>query len=316
MHAAETQSPVLTSLSHSSAHMKAASPAFIVGHPRSGTSLLYRIMQQHSAFRPSRVDLNETQIFLHVGRAFRFDADPPKQLLRFMLKDRTHFDAFLQETRLLRRSTVLTAPAALPLRGDLPLALWRAQGMHLVVRSYLWHAWSARGCARLLEKSPRNVPHVDKLLLVSPSAKMIFMSRHPVDVFSSYRKRAKVDPKAGWANTSRSRFTRIYRNAVRGALEQSRSRPESFLLTRYEDFVQDPAREFGRICAFVGEPFEEAALQESPDTATMPSRYHRLYGAIETNTKRWRDVVHVDDARRVETELLDVMAQLGYPRYT
>ncbi len=312
-----TEPEVLVSLSHSSAHMKNASPAFIVGHPRSGTSLIYRTLQQLPAFRPKKIDLHETQIFLHLGQAFRFDSHPPRQLLAFMLGDRDHFNAFLQETRLLRRAALLSTPLSLPLRGDLPLPLWRAQGLHFVVRSYLWHAWAARGCARLVEKSPRNVPHAEKLRLVSPASLQIFMSRHPVDVFSSYRRRAQVDPKAQWANISRPRFTRIYRNAVARALTESTSRGDSFLLTRYEDFTLDPAAELNRICRFLDEPFDESALAEvQPPQRQGRQTYQHLYGAIQTHTKQWNDFVDVSEAHRLEDDLRDVMTELGYNRYT
>lgn len=303
------------SLKDSSARMKAASPVFIVGHPRSGTSVLYRTLQQHSSFRPREIELSEPQIFRHLALAFRFDSNPPPQLLRFMLKDRDHFDAFLEETRRLRRSTIVSAPVSLPLRGDIPLTLWRAQGMHLVVRSYLSHAWAARGCARLLEKSPRNVPHVDKIRLVSPGARMLFMSRHPVDVLSSYRKRALTDERARWARMSQPRFTRIYRNAVRGALAEAASRSDSFLLTRYEDFTHDPTAEVKRICDFVGEPFEASTLDEFSGQRKARTQTH-LYGAIQARTKNWQDFVDVSEAKRLETDLLDVMTSLGYPRYT
>ncbi|MFP5348022.1 MAG: sulfotransferase family protein [Actinomycetes bacterium] len=305
---------VLTSLSHSSARMQAATPVFIVGHPRSGTSLLYRTLQQHSAFRPKELNLQESQVFLHLRTAAFFDSNPPKQLLRFMLKDEDHFQAFLDETRGLRRLSVVSSPVSWLRRGDMPLAVWRAQGLHRVVRSYFWHAWAARGSRRLLEKSPRNVPHVDKLRLVSPDARMLYMCRHPVDVLSSYRKRALNDASARWADVPLSRFTRIYGQAVRGALEQAEKHPESFLLTRYEDFTHDPVAESTRICRFVGEAYEDGALDASV-TRRPANSQAVLYGPIQTVTKRWRDYVDRDDARRLESSLREEMARLSYPSY-
>lgn len=297
--------------------MKHASPVFIVGNPRSGTSLLYRIVQQLSSFRPRTMELSETQIFLHLALSYRFETKPPGQLLRFMLKDKAHFEAFLEETRLLRRGALLSAPLALPSRGNLPLVLWRAQGLHLVVRSYLWHAWQARECDRLVEKSPRNLPHVDKLRLVSPSARFIYIGRHPVDCFSSYRKRAQVDAKAQWASVSPARFLYIYRRAVVRALKQSSASPASFLLIRYEDLTADAVSEMRRICVFIGEPYEESALQAvQPPERRRHSAYKHLYGEVQSRTKRWQDFVGIDEARGIEDELSDLMPALGYERYT
>jgi Sulfotransferase family len=303
----------------SSERMAHASPVFIVGHTRSGTSLLYRTLQSHTAFRPTSMDLHETQIFHRLPTASAWGIRPPRQLLAFMLKNREHYEAFLQETRWLRMGTVATAAAAVPLRGDLPLPVWRAHGLHLIVRSYLAHAWSARGCERLVEKSPRNVPHVPKLLAVSPRARMVFLCRHPVDVYSSYLKRARNDPAASWANISQGKFVRRYRSAVLGATARAAVAGSPLLVLKYEEFTSDPVAQFARVCEFIGERVERAAVEELPPpggSERTPAKARPLDGAIVANTKRWQDVVGVDEARQVEDQLADVMDRVGYARYT
>lgn len=308
---------VTVSLSASSRRMADASPVFIVGHTRSGTSLLYRVLQSHPAFRPTRLDLHETQIFAHLPMAFRFDAHPPRQLVAFMLKDHERFNAFLAETRSVRRASALAAPVSLALRGRVPLAAWRAQGLHLVVRSYLSHAWAARGCERLVEKSPRNVPHIPKLRLVSPRSRQLFISRHPVDVYSSYQKRAQTDRTATWANISPHHFVRRYRRAARGAISAAATDDSSLLLVRYEDLTSNAEAEFQRICDFLGEPFDRSAIEEQvPAGSQQSQRDLPVYGAIIEHTKRWEDHVAVEEARLLETELADVMEWMRFPRYT
>jgi hypothetical protein len=165
------------SLAESSNGMRNASPVFIMGLGRSGTSLLYRTMQKHPAFHPRTINLQETRLMARLPWAFRFDDESPRQLVRFMLKDSEHYHAFLEETRHLRRLTLLTSPVNVPLRGRTPTPLWRAQGLHLVARSYLWHAWAARGSQRLVEKTPGHVMYLDKPLRREPSVPVGL--RHP-----------------------------------------------------------------------------------------------------------------------------------------
>lgn len=306
------QDDVVTSLERSSARMAAAAPVFVVGHHRCGTSLLYRTLQQHPAFAPRRVELSETQIVRRLPLAYRWDTRMPRQLARFMLKDEAHLAAFLAETRTLRRRALLTAPLALPRRGDLPLALWRAQGLHLVVRSYLAHAWQARGCRRLVEKSPRNVPHAAKLRLVSPGATQVFMVRHPVEVYASLRKRVAADPSARWADLSPRRFVARYHGAAAGALAEAVD--PSFVVLRYEDLTADPAATMGRLYDLLGEPFVDPE-RTGPGEHGHAAPPRPLDGPIRTRTTHWQDHVGPGEARRLQDRLGDVMEALGYDRY-
>ena len=68
-----------------SKEMALCSPVFIIGEARSGTSILYRTLQKHSAFRPREIDLTETHIFDLIKRTFMFRRDYPETLRRYML---------------------------------------------------------------------------------------------------------------------------------------------------------------------------------------------------------------------------------------
>lgn len=304
---------VVRSLRVSSERMASACPVFIVGHPRSGTSLLFRTIQQHPAFRPRTVNLHETQIFTRISSAVRFDSHPPRQLLGFMLDDREHFAAFLDETRAIRRVAAPLAPISMVTRGDLPLSVWRAAKQHLVVRSYLAHAWSARSAERLVEKSPRNTHHLDKIRLVSPESRLLFMSRHPLDVLASYRRRANAHADTGahrWTDISRPRFVRIYRDAARRALAAKDAR--GLLLVRYEDFTADPANEMRRICTHIGVPFVPEVLDERAGENLRKQPDALLQSAITQRSAAWEELVSVTEARDIEARLAGEMARLGH----
>ena len=303
-------------LAQSSERLLAASPVFIVGHPRSGTSMLFATLLRHPSFQTRTMDLHESQIMRRLATAFTWNEARPRQLLGFMLGNRDEYRAFLRETASLRRSTLFTAPAAIPLRGRIPLPLWRRQKLHLVVRNYFAHAWTARGCSRLVDKSPRNVPHISRLQLVSPNCKMLFIARHPVDTLASYRSRVRRDPSASWADVTPSKFLRIYREGVEGAITAQDSLTEKLLITRYEDFTRDPFSEFERICNFLDEPFLAECLEGSEGSRPKAVASSLLYGPVASNTRRWAEEIDDATARLVEAELSDLMERMQYQRYT
>ena len=124
------------------------SPVFIVGAPRSGTSLLYRILQRHSAFKPSRLNLEETNIFQHLWRLPFVRGHRPASLFNYMLGDETAYREFVDTIRPVRvLSAVLIIPNAALRNGA--TWWWRTVNQSdLVLRAYFHFAKRARGCHR------------------------------------------------------------------------------------------------------------------------------------------------------------------------
>ncbi len=93
-----------------------------------------------------------------------------------------------------------------------------------------------------------------------PGRQGLSIHRHPVDVYSSYVRRGKVDGKADWARIGVAEFCAKYASNIRKARRPARRWPDAVLLVGYERFTTDPEAEFGRICAFLDEPFHLDAL--------------------------------------------------------
>jgi hypothetical protein len=97
--------------------MRAASPVFVVGEARSGSSPLYRTLQKHPSFRPKAPQkLVETRAFDHLRRAFLFTPECPVTLRRCMLDGPCAYAVFLRSicppglpARSRRRSTMCCA---------------------------------------------------------------------------------------------------------------------------------------------------------------------------------------------------------------
>jgi hypothetical protein len=292
----------------------AADPVFIVGEARSGTSILYRTLQKHSAFMPKRQSLVETEMFAHLPRAFRFGPTYPDPWIKFFLEDRQEWDRFLRTIRLPRVATAALAPVNYLRRDRWDWLFYAGLGPALL-RSFVFHATRARGCRRLVEKTPTNARHVEKLTAAFPRAQLLYIHRHPVDVFSSYRRRAAVDPNGGWADMDVRTFAERWTTSTAHVLSWVESGKGNLLTIRYESFVEDPVTAVVRICDFLDEPFEAQTVEETrPDLRRWPVDPH-LWGAIVPRTKEWRDHISAEDAAMVQDLTGPIMQRLGYQPY-
>ncbi len=287
------------------------SPVFIVGAPRSGTSLLYRILQRHSAFEPSRLNLEETNIIQHLWRLPFVRGHHPASLFNYMLADEDAYHAFVDTIRPLRvLSTVLLIPNAVLRNGA--AWWWRSVNQSdLVLRAYFYFAKQARGCNRLVEKTPENWRFTDRLVGAFPRCRMLYLSRHPVEQFASYRRRLRDDPEARWAALSVGRFCSDYENSTQHVL-RLRERGSPLLILRYEELTSQPEETFGRICDFLGVRVELDALRETNPERIEWSPDPHLFGEITPMTKQWRDLVTSDEAAEIEKRLSTLMQALGY----
>jgi hypothetical protein len=304
----------LTDLGELSRRMATTSPVFIVGEARSGTSILYRTLQKHSTFAPKRQNLVETEMFAHLPRAFLFSRTYPGPWIRFFLEDRAEWERFLRSIRLPRVATAALAPLNYR-RRDRWDWLFHAGLGPATLRSFVFHATRARGCRRLVEKTPTNARHLHKLTAAFPHARLLYVHRHPVDVYSSYCRRAAVDPSGGWAKLDVHTFAERWTSSTAQVLSWIDSGRTNLLAVRYESFVDDPRATFLAVCAHLGEPFEATALEESrPDLARWPVD-PQLWGPIVPWTKDWRDHISAGDAALVQRLTGPTMRRLGYPPY-
>ena len=187
---------------------------------------------------------------------------------------------------------------------------------HLMLRSFFYFAKKARGLERIVEKTPKTLLHSPNLRIAFPKCRLIYIYRHPIDVYTSYIKRSQFDVGKAWLKLTPFRFCKMYEHDMRSALTVKDRMKDSLLLITYEDFTQSPRREFRKVCSFLDVPFEEGAIVErNPDLTKWKANPH-LFGEITAKTKNWKDYVSLPDARHIEDYLDPIMRSLGYQRYT
>jgi hypothetical protein len=137
-----------------------------------------------------------------------------------------------------------TKPAMRDLGLDaerLELMLWDRVMLRELVRS---------GKSVIVDKTPKNTKEWRRISAFWPSARYIFLLRHPLRIAESMiGARADVDVQTHYAAVNEfADFLHEARTSLPG------------LTIRYEDFAADPATGAGELCAFLDVPFVPAML--------------------------------------------------------
>lgn len=292
--------------------MREEAPVFIVGAPRSGTTLLYRILQKHPAFAGRRVNLAETHIIELLPRLFLFRRDHPKSLIRYMLGDHAAYEQFLRTILPLRVVNGALSPVNQVLRPQWAPWWWtRVNAAAPVLRSFFFYAREARGVDRIVEKTPKHWRYLNVLLHAFPRCRMLYVVRHPVDQFSSFRRRA-ADERASWARMRVEVFCRRYSRSTTTAVRAAQNALPLDIL-RYEDLTASPEETMTQVFATLDVPFVPGALEGD---ASIKRRAEPLVvGPIVERTKDWREYLTESQAAEIEERLSPLMELFGYSPY-
>lgn len=213
-------------------------PIFILGAPRSGTTLVEQILASHPAVRAGgeRPWLGELrQVALRLCQ----EAGPfPACLARSWTADQRHLAAVLRDHYLARAAAAgLLAP----------------------------------GRAFFTDKMPFNEMYLPLLWMAFPEAGVVCVQRDPRDVSVSM-----LAHHLSHGFHCAYRVEDIVRHLSATAALADHFRPvfgPAGLALRYEDLVADPERETRRLLAHLGLPFDDACLRfhENPRYAPTPS---------------------------------------------
>jgi hypothetical protein len=265
-------------------------PIFIVGSPRSGTSLMRTILNRH----PDLAICNETHFLQLVYQARRRrafgdlkDANARRRLVE-------EYVATQRMRRLGMDSTVLTE--RLLHEGISYRALFAC-----LLDCYA----QSKGKRRCGEKTPQHARISETLCEWFPGAIILHMLRDPRAAVASLQQ----EP---WA--SRSAVTNA-RNWLACNLGARRSSHRSeYLEVRYETLVTQPEAEVARICSFLGEEYFSSML--IPNDVPPPGfPVERIYTPITAERiGTWREELTAEQVAQVEWVVGDHLQTFGYPR--
>lgn len=306
------------------------SPVFIVGAPRSGTSLLYRILQKHSSFKLRDgddnigVNLVESNIF---SKPYNLSE---ANKINYMLDNQALYDSFLESTQLIRQYQGLIAAQFIFSKlyrkekfSFFRNIAWKITLSDYLVAAFFYYAKQARGVRRILEKTPQSIQHLIELKATFTHAKLLFVHRHPLDVFTSYKRRLKTSKTLNlkpselrWLEIAPERFCAEYENSIALALKERDNNSDGFLLISYSNLVNQPGKTIEAICQFLGEVYETECLVKDERGKSNWEIDPYLFGEVQKVTKNWQDFIDITEAKWIENRLQNVMDEIGYTKYT
>lgn len=243
-------------------------PIFVVGCPRSGTTLLSTMLHAH----PRIAIPPETRFLLPAYHDRHQYGDLRDRDNRYELGRRmTRKGAKFRDLGLRRRDVVAKIVAGPPTFGSAAGTVWR-EFAH------------SRGKSRWGEKRPTYWREMDVVLRLFPDAQIVHLVRDGRSCIASLK---QVE---WWGRDMLGTMT-TWTLADRLLREIGQQVPAgSYHYLRYEDLLADPSAELGSLCDFLGEAFDPAMLDRAAAAADIvPSR------------KTWHDRVHGDlDASRIE----------------
>lgn len=250
----------------------ADAPIFVVGAPRSGTTLLASMLAGH----PRIACGPETQFFNKLS---------PEQL-RAAVADRAWPERAVQ----LVSSLTLAGQAVVTLFGHTGrdvrdfLAV-REPSAQALLESLTELYAHKRGKTRWAEKTPNHLLHLPALRQHYPDAPIIRIVRDPRDSALSMRQ-------LPWASRSALANAHLWTTWF-GASQPFFESDARTLTVRYEDLVGEPERVLAVVCSFIGEAFEPGMLEftRSAKGVSSPNETWKAANArtLDTGrTGRWR----------------------------
>jgi len=223
-------------------------PFFIVGAPRSGTTLLASLLDRHS-----NVAIGPESQFYTQFIPWNWTGRTPatyEELVDSALAFKRIADFGLDRDRLLPHFKQYELTFANLLRAIIEL--------HAIDRSKLHPG----------EKSPLHLEHVPAILDHFPGSKVIYILRDGRDVV-----RSLLDvPWAAPHNPRRfRRFCMRWNDAIEAMLRYEKMLPaDRFMAVRFEDLTGQPKSELEKICSFIGEEFEPTQLEPVQGSSAVP----------------------------------------------
>jgi predicted Zn-dependent protease len=227
-------------------------PIFIIGLPRSGSTLLEQMLSCHSQVEGTR-EL----------------PDLPKLALELVAQVEVPSQEVLFEKFAALRAEEVTAMAARYLQST--------------------RGHRRLGRARFVDKLPGNWSLLGFLLLLFPRASIIDARRHPLGSgFSCYKQLFARGQQFTYDLGDVGLFSRDYISLMRFYDEIL---PGRILRVRYEQLVRDPESELRRLLDYCGLPFEEQCLRfhENPRTVTTISSEQVRQPLYTEGVDHWRN---------------------------
>ncbi len=291
-----TRTPASAKSSELRSETPSSPPVFIVGCPRSGTTLLRMMLDSH----PQLAIPPESHFIPKVWAVRRRYERNGSLLVDRVAADIMHTDRYrewnLPEQYVWRRLHALTSP-----------------GIADIIETFFLAYMERESKQRWGDKTPGYSLDIPLIARLFPTARFIHLIRDGRDVATSLRDHFKdlrpSDAALAWA-------TRVRKGRAQGGVLGA----DRYLEVHYEDLVADPAEELSSICEFIGLDYRSDMLEYSrrvPE-AVPESEHLRIHSHLDkpptSGLRNWRAQMTPSDLALFEALAGRELEQFGYRR--
>jgi hypothetical protein len=282
-------------------------PIFVIGAPRSGTTLTARILGRHSrVFMPG-----ETHFFddIYARRRALGKLSDAESIRKVLARLRTLYHRYDENPDQQRIDKLLQWDSLIE-----RLASCRSyKGM---LSCFMEIQMRSVGKVRWGNNVPKDIFHVEDILSFYPDAKFLICVRDVRDFLLSYKHK--------WTNTSEEnadRIRRLYHPALTSLLWKASVKQilrmkhlipsENLMVIRYESLVENPDQIVREMCQFIGENFEKDMLNVDEENSSFQVGEK---GIFSSSVGRWRRQLTHEEIFIAQEIAGGELQSLGYER--
>jgi hypothetical protein len=279
-----------------------SAPLFIIGPPRSGTTLLQSMLAAH----PLVGTLPETHFFeTAIPKLGQKYSNPSESLQCEQLQIIT--EAMQKSGFGFDWSSV-----------ELPESFTIREAFNALINAHL------NGNERFwLEKTPGHARFIDDIIRFYPNAKFLAIIRHPVESVSSMSNMKPMsmdDFRFSYIRPSKYHIE-LWKECCEAILQKADSHYIKTIL--YEDLVEDPKAILNSICEFLGIEYKDTMVQEFATVAKSlinssfsPWKSGNVEPKIKDLRFKWRNKLSPGRIWLIERQTGGLMTRLDYDRTT
>ncbi len=280
---------------------------FIIGCPRSGTTLLRHILMEHPQIAVTP-ESHWIPLWFEERRGLTPDGMVSPELIDLLIKDRRFARLRIGRDDLMR---VMTSGHPLSYSA--------------FVKGILDMYGKKKHKPLVGNKTPQYVEWISTLHWLWPTARFVHLIRDGRDIWLSV---------ASWSKTPKTRLAHLptweddpvsttalwwESNVRRGRESGKLLGPELYSEIRYERVVSRPQEECSALCDFLSVPYHENMLRfhenhRRRDHTPMGRGNWLPSRPISSGLRDWRSQMPPDDVERFEAVAGDLLGELSYPR--
>ena len=218
-------------------------PIFIVGCPRSGTTILAAILNAH----PEIATATETHFFNYISKQKKYNWKNFTEKYFEMLLDESRIVDFFTLTKI-SKEDLRARFRALKLSSD------SEQNKKEVFSLLIEALVEKKGKKLFCEKTPQHLQNVEEIIKLYPQAKIINLIRDGRDAVNSL-------VKMPWRPDGLLNNSRFWQTYIKiGQNLEAKLDKQSFVTVKYEDLLREPQEIIKKLCDFIGVEFIDSMI--------------------------------------------------------